>query len=941
MTAPGEASPVSRLITCLVEQYAEATSIEIAETLWLAMQIEPAIPVQEPQLVTEQPKDEVHSVTDDSEPVAAPEPLPPQKPKPRLDLATPVSQVGVLPPKVLPVSLTDPPMLPDALAIVRALKPLLQKVAAGLGEQLDEGATVDTIARTQLYLPVLKPEEEPWLDIVLVVDRGRSMHIWQRLVEDIVRILRHYGAFRNVQVFDLLVSQSDQVVNQKTEDRIQLISNPQRPGHRPSEVIDQQGRRIVIVLSDCAGTYWWDGTLLPVLHDWGEIMPTVVWQVLPPWMWKRTALGRGTAVALKNDVPGVANQQLQVQPQTLDTSEGIKRRIPVPVVTSEIQDLSRWSLMVAGDLREVVPGFLLPQQQGERVPRSQSFEDIARADGERLALGNEMEPQVAYEQALANLARKRVQRFLEFASPQAQRLVMLLAAAPVITPPVVRLIRDSMLYNSPSPLPVAEVFVSGLIRRLPGQATEEIADNEIQANPPEDLVQYDFVPDVRRVLLKLLPAVDTIDVINSVSAAVEKRWNQYSDQNFRAFLFDPAMQEPAGLENLRSFASVTAEILEPLGGPYADLAEQLRQGTPSTPTVVTPKDKFEIPTLRDIEIVIAKLIDAEDEADAEPEITLVTDEYDIATIVIASDESDFERFEFVTATMVRRQAIASQAQGILGQELSAGSEWVIQRQTRLAYRYVEVLSNVSGSLKLEMVSIPGGMFTMGSPSTEPERFKREGPQHEVTVESFFMGRYPITQAQWRLVAGLEQINRKLEPDPSRFKGNYRPVEKVSWNDAVEFCERLSRHTGNVYRLPTEAEWEYACRAETTTPFHFGETISSKLANYRGISTYDDGPKGEYRKETTPVDHFGIANAFGLSDMHGNVFEWCQDYWHGDYEGAPLNGSAWTIDVESVSRVMRGGSWSHDPKNCRSAYRYYFDPDYHDDALGFRIVLSAL
>ena len=153
-----------------------------------------------------------------------------------------------------------------------------------------------------------------------------------------------------------------------------------------------------------------------------------------------------------------------------------------------------------------------------------------------------------------------------------------------------------------------------------------------------------------------------------------------------------------------------------------------------------------------------------------------------------------------------------------------------------------------------------------------------------------MGKYPVTQAQWRFVAAqLPQVNRELEIDPSRFKGDNLPVETISWLDAEEFCQRLSHHTGRLYRLPSEAEWEYACRAGTTTPFHFGETISPEFANYNGEYTYGNGEKGVYRKQTTPVGSFQVANPFGLYDIHGNVWEWCADDWHKNYQGAPSDG----------------------------------------------------
>ena len=221
---------------------------------------------------------------------------------------------------------------------------------------------------------------------------------------------------------------------------------------------------------------------------------------------------------------------------------------------------------------------------------------------------------------------------------------------------------------------------------------------------------------------------------------------------------------------------------------------------------------------------------------------------------------------------------------------------------------------------LEMVAIPDGRFLMGSPDDEAERLEHEGPRHEVTVSPFFMGKYPVTQAQWRQVAALPRINRRLNPNPSNFKGHdHNPVEKVSWEEAVEFCERLSIYTSRTYRLPTEAEWEYVCRAGTTTPFYFGETITTDLVNYGG-GKYGRGPEGESRGKTTDVGSLPNANPFGLYDMHGNVWEWCQDVWHDSYEGAPTDGSGWIEGGDQDKRTCRGGSWGFNPCYCRSAYR---------------------
>src|SRR5262249_46060073 len=161
-----------------------------------------------------------------------------------------------------------------------------------------------------------------------------------------------------------------------------------------------------------------------------------------------------------------------------------------------------------------------------------------------------------------------------------------------------------------------------------------------------------------------------------------------------------------------------------------------------------------------------------------------------------------------------------------------------------------------------------------------------------------------------------------------------PVEQVSWQDAVEFCDRLSRKTGKTYRLPSEAEWEYACRAGTKTPFAFGETITPEIVNYNGKYPYGSAPKGIYRQKTTPVGSVGVANGFGLYDMHGNVWEWCQDVWHGNYKGAPTDGSAWESGGDKDIWVVRGGSWIDLGRDCRSAYRD--GPGGRLDNPGFRV-----
>ncbi|NJN61304.1 MAG: formylglycine-generating enzyme family protein [Coleofasciculaceae cyanobacterium RL_1_1] len=243
-----------------------------------------------------------------------------------------------------------------------------------------------------------------------------------------------------------------------------------------------------------------------------------------------------------------------------------------------------------------------------------------------------------------------------------------------------------------------------------------------------------------------------------------------------------------------------------------------------------------------------------------------------------------------------------------------------------------------------MMSIPGGTFQMGSPEDELDRYGDESPQHEVTVQPFFMGRYAVTQAQWRVVAGYPQIDREFDPDPASFKGDNRPVEQVDWDDAQEFCQRLSAKTGKRYRLASEAEWEYACRAGTVTPFHFGETIDAEIANYDAKTedetwkpVYGEGRKGEYREQTVDVGSLP-ANLWGLHETHGNVWEWCEDDWHDGYKDAPTEGRAWTEENRTETRkLLRGGSWYAIPRGCRSAVRCINLRDVRVGLIGFRVV----
>ncbi|MEL6815009.1 MAG: formylglycine-generating enzyme family protein [Cyanobacteria bacterium J06598_3] len=243
---------------------------------------------------------------------------------------------------------------------------------------------------------------------------------------------------------------------------------------------------------------------------------------------------------------------------------------------------------------------------------------------------------------------------------------------------------------------------------------------------------------------------------------------------------------------------------------------------------------------------------------------------------------------------------------------------------------------------IEMVLLPEGTGTIGSPTTEQGHMYDEEEPYAVVFAPFCMSKYPITQAQWRAVANLPKVTHALNPSPAAFKNLNKPVEQVSWFEAVEFCNRLSQQSQRAYRLPTASEWEYACRAGTNTPFFHGETLTTDVANYCGehrhkhnsasshkrySGTYGRGPLGIARGETTEVGLLPSANAFGLYDMHGNVWEWCMESPRGETRE----------EAETYQKPVKGGSWQVSPTACRAAFHLMFVASSQTPSVGFRIV----
>lgn len=1141
---------INQLITALSQEL-ELSAEEIADTIWLALQIdqfssEQSDPPQPPLKRGELDQETVKESDPPQPPLKSreldhPETVKNQSPEEQKAGIYPRNQQQTSKTSGLSLKVPDASSLREPLILARAFKPLMRRVASDQELVLDEIATVATaqkIGDKVLCFPVFKPTLEPWLDLELVIDESISMQIWRHTIKELEKLLKNYGIFRDVRVWGLITDKNKQV---KIRRGIGASSKNQSP-RSPKELIDPSGRRLVLVVSDCVSSLWRSGKVTPVLELWAKQGSIAILQMLPKWMWKRTALGWATEVWLRALSPGVFNQNLIAQKVSLwdELDGGVK----VPVFTLEPDKAGNWAQMLAGKGSIWVSGYVFKL---DTIP--------VKNESELLNLAGDLS------------AEHRVQGFRVTASPMARKLAGLLASAPVITLPIVRLIQETFLKDSLQ-VNVAEVFLGGLLKPL----------SEINAETNPDQVQYDFMEGVRELLLDSVPSNYVLNVIDEVSNYVAKKLN-FSLENFAAVLKkeQPVINSDI-VEEVGYFATVTAQVLRRLGGEYVKVAEELDkhnqkindkeqvkvkqywlfQGNPKYYRVLdsihdfeqmywlvtrytediavgdgvliwsagkkagiyaigeviepvktlnkVPDDNYWIikkmsqPNAKRVLIYFtAKLLDnpilyqeliqnnilnnlsvisdprgtnfklkqeqwmqiyelrklyilfelktillVEDQIEVIEKVSKkLSEKYNI--VVQSSDDINeliqLAESETIDLILINYQLPNSRYQGeklngievvrilkdnpnispylpIIGFSVEIHREkeflqyadgfydkgtfleWeydprfvhyirrifydlklkqqqeqqnvkdvdyielqnlltdsnvitrfelenkknptlqtvtfetvtvnrqgeIIKTETKQAQYFTEILPD---NILLEMIAIPGGTFMMGR--TEAERnTKDESPQHQVTVKSFFIGKYEITQAQWRIIANRNElkVNRDLNPNPSFFKDDNRPVDSVNWYEALEFCDRLSKLTERKYRLPSEAEWEYACRAGTTTPFTYGETLTDKLANYNATINYADEPIGQYRQETTPVGSF-YPNNFGLYDMHGNVWEWCLDDWHDNYKNAPNDGSAWIDNLDEFGNyqqvsergVLRGGCWNGSITSSRCANRH--------------------
>jgi formylglycine-generating enzyme required for sulfatase activity len=800
-----------------------------------------------------------------------------------------------------PLQVPDAPAIPNKQELGIALKSLRRKFPSSTEQELNEAKTIDFFVAQKIWMPIKEPIlTRRWLDLVLVIEVNNSLVIWKQTIKELRKFLQSLGIFRHIEtwglkfnfsqllpqelLFKLIVRVSPEFIpflilssqNQKGE-KIEIFhyDDPQMRPYSPEFIGTTSGKTLILLVSDLVSSVWSRPETYTLLQQWGRKGMVNLLQLLPERLWLRTTLGQQKSLKLNASVRLTSNQNLTIIPSSKKQEISQDGEFKLPVLCLDPNILEEWSNLLMG------------------VGNNQSVGYGIKPDNHRYS--NFVQEEIT--------ATERVERFQQIASPNALRLAEHLSAV-LVTLPVIRVIQYTMIPNF-NQGHVAEVLMGGLFKPLSEKITPNI-------NPDE--IEFEFFDGVRDELLSGLTVDEITDVIEEVSSYLAEKMG-ISLKEFEALLIDSSKPENKLAKQVYPLAQVQAEVLEKLGGSYADFANQIRAS--NTGFTNERKDLIEFET----EIEVATIVFEEETKEVEIEL---------------------QEWSFETPTVNR-----------LGK--------IVETTIHKAFYFTQSLPD---NVSLEMVAIPSGTFTMGSPESEEKSRDNERPQHDVTVPSFFMGKYPVTQGQWRAIASRTDLKEKedLDPDPSHFKEPYkgidrwqRPVEDVTWYQAVEFCERLSKLTGRKYRLPSEAEWEYACRAGTTTPFYFGETINTDLANYCGTDnkewsgSYGDGPKGEYKEETTPVGQFP-ANAFGLYDMHGNVWEWYADDWHDNYVGAPTDGSAWVDSNKDNSTEsnttesntgLRGGSWLYDPVSCRSAMRdYCLRRDDHYLIIGFRLVCDG-
>jgi len=564
---------IPKLIARLKQAGLELNAEEIADILWLANQMQPAAPQP---VQTEQQCEQPIQIT-------TPTPPNPVKPLPTKDSSfTPPQKKPTVPayssdtipesspseasspkPEGLPFKAPAAPALRDALALGRALRPLMRKVPSRIEFVLDEEATARQIAEYQAWSPILQPAREHWLELVLVVEENTTTVVWEDTIAEFQKLMERHGAFRNVYTWSLQT---------KTDRTPQLFPKQQKIQRKqrsrsPKELLDATGRRLILLISDCISPLWWKGEIHKLLELWGNHVPVAVLQLLPEQLWERTVLGLGNSVQLSTIAPGVLNSQLIVSGLPIWLEEKPKMALQFPVVTLEPDSLTEWARVVAGAGSVETLGVLF-QQNWQKLITSQSPTPQPPSDPDLL-----------------------VKRFRDTASPLAIRLAGFMAAAPVSIP-VIHLIQQKLLPESRQ-IHLAEIFMSGLLQLVQGGKQTQ-----------SSRWQYKFVAGVREILLRSARITEIDDVLENISQYIAEKAG-LEIKSFAALLTSNPNWDITVQKEVIPFAEITMQVLRQLGEDYAALAEQLQQ---KSPIITEPLEVFNnLPPIQTFKFKVATI----------------------------------------------------------------------------------------------------------------------------------------------------------------------------------------------------------------------------------------------------------------------------------------------------------------------------------------------
>jgi hypothetical protein len=478
----------------------------------------------------------------------------------------------VQPESGLPIQVQTAPALQDRLLIARSLRPLMRKVRSQTRQVLDEAATVDHIAERKIWLPVLKPAPERWLDLELVIEASKFSFIWDTTLLEFQQIIERQGAFRNVRTWWLEGTEQGKLnlVSKKS----QTPELTQRP-RSPRELIDPTGRRLVLLVSDCRSSVWKSGDIHKLLKLWSTYGATAIVQLLPERLWNQSELDVGVGVQVSALIPGAPGHKLKINQRLGQREIKPSDTLTVPIVTLTAKSLKQWALVVAAVGRQRTPArwFDLTWVQDTERDRTESV-------------------------VVPKSPEARVELFYATASPIAQKLAGKMAAVPVSLP-VVHLIQQKSLPEA-KPVHVAEVYDSKLLMPVNSKKS------------PGEPIQYDFAPGVRRLLIERTPINETTNVLETLSKAIAESLNLPPIKSFTALLSPKPYWSQETQAAILPFAQVATQVLRSLGGDYASLAEMVEQDAQQRTDWIKPSSEPTFPDLKTLEFETARLVKTSD-----------------------------------------------------------------------------------------------------------------------------------------------------------------------------------------------------------------------------------------------------------------------------------------------------------------------------------------